>query len=60
MNESVTQLLLWKPEGGRRERGHPRMALKKLIEHNTEMSKNEIVQLAKDRGQWWELSMSSL
>ena len=59
-NEPATKLLLWEPEVAQRKRGRPRMTLKKVIERDTGMRKDEIVRLANDRVRWRELTMSSL
>ena len=59
-NEPATKLLLWEPEATQRKRGRPCMTLKKVIERDTGMRKDEIVRLANDRVRWREFTMSSL
>jgi len=59
-NEPATKLLLWEPEHKQRRKGRPNKTLKKVIEEDTGLTKDEIIQLASNRELWREMVMSSL
>ena len=59
-NEPATKLLLWDPVHLKRKRGRPHKTLKKVIEEDTGLAKEEIVRLAKNRERWRDMVMSSL
>ena len=59
-NEPATKLILWDPIHLTRKRGRPQKTLKKVIEQDTGLTKDEIIQLANDRDKWRDMTMSSL